>query len=274
MAELILCRQMLAALPYYISEASLNVYSLEELSYYIEHNVYLLDSDFMSEELCDWVDKELHLKKMAEKMREICRKSGTLTEFVTEILQESGYCSSEEIAKLETILEELENKSEFECGKMRADRYVENRRYISGIQEYRRLLLNSGEQSEELLGNVWHNMGRAYAGLFLFQEAAACFQKAYAQNQNQESLREYLYACKCMKEDRRYAEAVTDAIEKYNLSEEEIDVLAKKLTEMSRGEDICRFEEELDEAFLMETSKSVIQYIEEWKNIYRKNCRI
>ena len=35
MGELILCSHMLAAVPYYIDEASLNVYSLEELSYYI-----------------------------------------------------------------------------------------------------------------------------------------------------------------------------------------------------------------------------------------------
>ena len=59
MGELILCNQTLAALPYYFENVSLNVYSLEEICYYLEKNLYLLDSDFMSEELCVWIEKEL-----------------------------------------------------------------------------------------------------------------------------------------------------------------------------------------------------------------------
>ena len=34
MGELILCSQQLAAMPYYIENVSLNVYSLDELCYY------------------------------------------------------------------------------------------------------------------------------------------------------------------------------------------------------------------------------------------------
>ena len=37
MGELILCRQSIAANPYFIEDGALNVYSLEELSYYIAH---------------------------------------------------------------------------------------------------------------------------------------------------------------------------------------------------------------------------------------------
>lgn len=46
MGELILCRQSIAANPYFIEDGALNVYSLEELSYYIAHNVYLLNAEF------------------------------------------------------------------------------------------------------------------------------------------------------------------------------------------------------------------------------------
>ena len=51
MGELILCRQSIAANPYFIEDGALNVYSLEELSYYIAHNVYLLNAEFASKEL-------------------------------------------------------------------------------------------------------------------------------------------------------------------------------------------------------------------------------
>ena len=40
MGELILCNQNMAAFPYYVEEAAIGVYSLEELSYYICQDVY------------------------------------------------------------------------------------------------------------------------------------------------------------------------------------------------------------------------------------------
>lgn len=39
MGELILCSHPIAAMPYYIDNISLNVYSLEELCYYIENHL-------------------------------------------------------------------------------------------------------------------------------------------------------------------------------------------------------------------------------------------
>ena len=42
MGELLICNEPIAALPYYIEGISWNVYSLEELCYYVENNTYLL----------------------------------------------------------------------------------------------------------------------------------------------------------------------------------------------------------------------------------------
>ena len=100
MGELILCNQNMAAFPYYVEEAAIGVYSLEELSYYICHNVYLLRSDFMNEDLCNWLDRELKLKDAADALREIVRKGGTLSEFVTCLLSQSGYCDRMQIAQI------------------------------------------------------------------------------------------------------------------------------------------------------------------------------
>ena len=60
MGELLLCHETIAALPYYIEETGINIYSMEELSYYISGNVYLLDHSFMCESLCTWVEKQMH----------------------------------------------------------------------------------------------------------------------------------------------------------------------------------------------------------------------
>lgn len=270
MGELILCNQMLAAFPYYIDQASLNVYSLEELSYYIEHNTYLLDAGFMSEELCNWVDRQLGLKETAEKLREIYKRNGGLSEFVSVLLRESGYCSPEQIRQIILNLTELEHKSEYECGKMRADRYAQNQRYVNAIYEYRKLLDNKDGQDEVLVGNVWHNLGKAYTGLFLFEEAESCFMNAYGYNQNPESLRECLFACRCMRDNNRI-QRIAAAKE---ISEEQLDEVMNEITEMSRMEDIRQFERQLEEWMTTGQEQEALQLVNEWKDTYRKNCRI
>lgn len=270
MGELILCNQTLAALPYYIEEAALGVYSLEELSFYIENNVYLLEADFMNEELCIWVDRELQMHETAAKLREIYRRDGTLSEFVECILNESGYLNAVQIRQITAVLKDMEHKSEFECIKMKADRYVKNQRYINAIYEYRKLLNRKDVPNEILLGNVWHNLGTSYAGLFLFQEAVQCYKQAYRLNENPESMRECLYACRCMRDEKLFRDTAAEL----NVEEEEVLAVGRTLKEASRMEDICQFERQLEELFAMNQDQKISDIVTEWEDTYRKNCKI
>ena len=52
MSGYILCQVKRAKLPYYIENISTNIYSIEELCFYFYHNIYLLDSTILNEELC------------------------------------------------------------------------------------------------------------------------------------------------------------------------------------------------------------------------------
>ena len=47
MGELLLCHETIAALPYYIEETGINIYSMEELSYYISGNVIQVDGGYL-----------------------------------------------------------------------------------------------------------------------------------------------------------------------------------------------------------------------------------
>lgn len=127
MGELLLCNEAIAAMPYYIEGVSINVYSIEELNYYIINNTYLLDDDFMSLELCTWIENHAHLPKLAMHLRTIISTNGRLSAFVTELLEYSGYCTKEELKNTHDALKELEEKSEFECLKIRADRLMEKK---------------------------------------------------------------------------------------------------------------------------------------------------
>lgn len=270
MGDLILCNQMLAALPYYIDNASLNVYSMEELCYYIENNLFLLEEDFMSEELCTWIEKEMGLSEEADHLRNIRQNGGMLSEFIDYLLGQSGYCRPERVRQITGALKELETKSEYECGKLKADRLTERKRYVSAIAEYRKLLENTKDQSQTLVGNVWHNLGKAYAGLFLFEDAIACFERAYEYNQNQESLHECLYACRCMRDEEAFKKKATWG----GLTEKETMWVARMLTGKSRMEDIERFEGQLDQMFAEGDEQKIMDIVEEWKDAYRSNSKI
>ena len=251
MGELFICNEPIAALPYYIEGISWNVYSLEELCYYVENNTYLLEKDFMNEELCTWIGKEVKNLKLAERLRDIMRMDGRLSEFVLALLTECGYCSRETIKEIVRIVREMEEKSDFECNKVRADRLMEKEKYLSSIYEYKRLLDSNeaGEQSKELIGNIWHNLGTAYARMFLFQEAMHCYEKAYTLNQNPESMAAIKLAGQCLSNE-------------INVEDSDFNEKLEVVAVMNGNGQKRNYQ------------KAVSDIIFNWKEEYRRICRI
>ena len=279
MGELFICNEPIAALPYYIEGISWNVYSLEELCYYIEHNTYLLEKDFMTEELCTWIGKEVKNLKLAERLRDIMRMDGKLSEFVLTFLVECGYCPKEKIKEVVQILQEMEQMSDFECSKLRADRLMEKEKYLSSIYEYKSLLDSdeAGEQSKEVLGAIWHNLGTAYTRLFLFQEAICCYEKAYAYNGKEMSLKGNLMAHHCMKDD----EGLREAIERYQVSPEFAQSIQDEIDFAYESAQAEGFDNKLKEIASINIKGQRKQYqtaitdiIYNWKEEYRRICKI
>lgn len=255
MSELILCSGRIASLPFYIESAELNIYSLEELCYYIEHNLYALDRELMTEELISFIEKELEERDLAAKLRQIRRGEDSVYQFFMTILIFSGYSGKRELQECDDTLKSLRNKSEFECRKIRADHYLVKELYARAITEYR-ILLESEDRKKEPefeIGNVWHNLGCAYAGLFLFAEAEECFFTAAAKNQSLESA-EMLRLCREARAGH-FPEAFTEADPEYE----------KALTRAKE-----RLSEKDTEGFYEELGKLIYSY----KKEYRRNSQI
>ena len=56
-----LCLLGQAKTPYFIENIRTNIYSLEELCFYLYNNVCLIDDSIINEGLCDWLRDELGL---------------------------------------------------------------------------------------------------------------------------------------------------------------------------------------------------------------------
>ena len=279
MGELLLCQEPVTSFPYYIEGVSVNIYSMEELCYYISNNIYLLEKSFMCEELCAWVEKELHNPSLAERLRALLREDGRLSEFVLAILKAGGYCTKNEIADICTVIAQMEEKSDFECSKIRADRLMDKEKYLSSIYEYKRLLdsKEAAEEPREILGNIWHNLGTAYARLFLFEEAISCYETAYRMNQQEESYREMLYAYRCLHDEQGFIRAARE----HGMDESAMQALRDELTAAGQCEEIRRFEEPLEELAQLSADgrrqryvREIRKIISQWKESYRRISRV
>lgn len=279
MGELLYCHESIAALPYYVEGIGMNLYSMEELSYYIMSNTFLLDHSFMCEELCTWVEKQMGLYKLAEQLRDIMRGNGLLSDFVLAILKQNGYCTMKEMQDIVFTIRQMEEKSDFECNKIRADQLMEKKKYLAGIYEYRRLLdsPDAKEASALLRGNIWHNLGTAYARLFLFEEAGKCYEEAYKFNESRESLRECLLCFKCMHDETGF---IRKAMEQ-NIDEMGMQEIRNELSIASRSEQLEQFENHLEDlaqanegSTKNQAKTEIADIIFQWKEEYRRSCRV
>lgn len=227
MGSFILCHPKKANQPYYLEDVRLNIYTIEELCFYLCNNLYLLSHNVMSKELCSWIDAELGMNTLADDLRSTI-PSMSLSRFVLAILQYVGFCDDEELDEIQHTLMSLREQTEEEQRKRKADNLLKNGKYEHAIQEYRQILRTTVNEKlgKEFYGKVHHNMGTALAKQFLFKEAAEEFLTAYQMANKKEMLKEYLCACymdmneesfrELIDENRQFAMAAEQMLEEYS----------------------------------------------------------
>ena len=90
MSGYILCQTKKAERPYYIENISMNIYSIEELCYYLYHNLYLADHTIFNEELCSWIRDELELPHLAAKLKQNLERNVSIEDMVYPILEKNA----------------------------------------------------------------------------------------------------------------------------------------------------------------------------------------
>lgn len=196
MSGYILCQTKRAKRPYFIENISTNVYSIEELCYYLYHNLYLVDQTIMNEGLCSWIQEELELPALAAKLRSKIGKFAGAEDIIYPVFKEINYLTYEELKELNIRLQKMNGEAPAIREKQKADALIENEMYVHAIQVYQKLLKreNLEEIREGLTESVYHNLGCAYSYLFQMEKAIECFRKAYEGSRSREALESYLIA--------------------------------------------------------------------------------
>ena len=206
MSGYILCQTKKAEHPYFIENISMNIYSIEELCYYLYHNLYLADHTIFNEELCTWIKEELELPALAAKLKQSLERNVSAEDMLYPIFKEINYLTYEEMKELNSQLAALGKERTAVRQKRKGDALVENGMYVNAIQIYQKILERDdlAEQRAGFEASVVYNLGCAYSYLFQMEKAMECFYHAWEKTQSPKELKAYLLSYRSIRSGAEY----------------------------------------------------------------------
>ena len=253
MGSLILCHDRHAAQPYEITRIHCRIFTIEELCYYLCNNLYLIDYTIMNEQLCSWIGEELGMEGLASDLRDVLRLRGSVEKFVLTILKTSKIYREPEMIRIQNVLEHLKNQKDIERQKFKGDNLLESGEVEEAIIVYQAILNEEKDETvdEKFYGRIYAGLGAAYGRLFLYQESARMYDRAYQICQDKALIKPYLYA------SYKYM-----SLEEYHI------LITKQEEYMSLALDLAREAAEIRKHLPDETDP---EYLEQWKRQHRRS---
>ena len=215
-----------ATTPYCMPGLGINVYSMEELSYCLQENAFLLDFSVMNDSLLDWIDRECGLRELAKALYPLVHKKGSLSAFVVNLMNFVGLYDEQQVAEVEQVLKKGAGLSSIEKKKSQIDYLVRKKKYSAAIRGYDSLIDKWQEQEAEgkllpavsCLADILHNKGVALTGLMIYDKAAEFFLKAYETDAREDYYRDYLAAKRMELTESEYVAFAAEDTEGYGLA--------------------------------------------------------
>lgn len=275
MGKLIQCSSPLALTPYHFRLTDTNVYSMEEVCYYIWHNIYMIQEEVFDREFVMWIEKELHMEETSHKLACLIQDHKNLKDIVVTICCSCDYYDEEEINALIRLMDEIEQMPAYARKKHKGDTYLACHSYEKALEEYEKVFESDEilHAEKEAYGSIFHNMGVAYSNLAEFRKAAEYFLKAYEQNKKDASLAQGLFALRLSKDVEGYKKALVD----FDVSPEKQLQWEKEYTQVTSQSSQCREALKIEKLRNVMKSGNVAEYYDkvhkyvlDWKNEYRK----
>lgn len=153
-----------------------DIFSMEELCYYITVHADMLDQGFMWEDLADAVE-QMELFDLAGSLRQLLHFQGSLHTFCRMILEEAAYVSADKMTELMETLTKNETLTPLKRKQKQADGLYSQKAYMQAITLYRELLREETEQENKAV--LLEQIGKCMAQLFEYGLAEAQFMESY-----------------------------------------------------------------------------------------------
>ena len=204
--------------PYYMERFYVNLYSVEELCFLFVDRAELLDGEIVQREMVRWLDEECGLGDLAHELDALLNRRGSTAAYVGAVLEYVSIYPPDVIQRTEEIVRGNEGLSPYERQKAKADYLLGEKRYLAAQQQYQNLAHTVPDSEKLLLAKLYHNMGAACAGMFLYGQAAEWFKKAYDTDGKREGLVMYLAALRMGQQENAYIDYIAAHPEFHELS--------------------------------------------------------
>ena len=259
------CGRM-AETPYYIPAICSNVYSLEEINYFIYNHMNMVYRDFFDEPLFAYIDEHLRRPDMAEHLRQMNAEGAPVQEFISYFLKESYYYDAGDMSKISQVLTNINNLSRPERLKIEADALLKDKKYNAALRIYSEILngMDGSNLSEAFFARVAFSIGIVYAHLFMSKNANAYFDYAYDLYPDSNYAKASVYMSIINNDD----EELLRAIIKYKITDEALDVIRDKVNSLKRS--IETDSETINFIYKFENGFEDDKTIETWKEQYHE----
>ncbi|NLZ80731.1 MAG: tetratricopeptide repeat protein [Clostridiales bacterium] len=210
MGKLLLCTGKRAEIPFAFPGGHVNLYSIEELCYYLYHNIFNITDEMIDSRLVNFLHDQLDMKFLAGRIESLIKINSFMGEKVMAIMASSNYYTGEELTEFREKVNSIGNLTLEERLKFRGDSYLKNKQYPLAIKQYLELLnaKNNPLIDHDIYAKTWHNLGVAYMRVFLFEEAVKCFESAYKISEELVILESFLKSLKITEKEEMYQEVI------------------------------------------------------------------
>lgn len=194
MGRVILCETTPATTSYIFPNTKIEVFSYEELCFYIYNNLALVEEEYIAVPLFNWIEDALKLPELADMLRRLKEKENTnLADLLTTILTYKEYYTIPEVKRFITRMERMSGMTPPQFRKMQADGFLRYHKYLKAAAIYDEILEQYPDmKNTKLLGSIYHNKAVALGNNFEIKDAMDAYLKAYELTGNPGSIYEYL----------------------------------------------------------------------------------
>ncbi len=218
MSRVHLCLGRYAQIPYEFETARTRVYCIEELAFFLKENAWHLEESLFGMKMADWVEEQCNLPELASRLRFLARCKSKPETYVKQIFEYTSFYDPKELKATLKKISAGADVAAAEKRKAKGDYYLQNRKYVLALQEYRNLLNSEEGMLPSLQAQIYYQMGQAQIRLFLFGAAAECFEQSWKLGKEEKSLFSWLSALRLSVTEAEYINFLTAHPDYYEAS--------------------------------------------------------
>ncbi len=203
MGRIVRCISEKAVHPMYVAVAGIHLYSLEELSYFLQNFLYLIDEEFFNSELLRFLKDELKRPDLAELVMARLSRIKPVA-LAGELALSAGGMSEKEQIQLRKRIEEYLKMSDSGRKKLQADALFARGAYEQAeilyeglLQQWKYGKAGTGKLNESDAGKAYYALGKIRMSAFEWKSAGDALVHAYELLQ-QEFILQELYELSCI----------------------------------------------------------------------------